>query len=135
MSAIRRYLSNAQCVNKLKWSSKHRRSKAITCVLVVYLEVCTSSGSAQLSVMGRMKCHLYPILCTWDAVTTCIPVTGFFPLEVSVLPRPVVHLVCLVHHLVSSRKPFCTTWFESNYDIHSATRLISTSPKQYTRTT
>ena len=96
MSAIRRYLSNAQCVNKLKWFSKHRRSKAITCVLVVYLEVCTSSGSTQLSVMGRMKCHLYPILCTWDAVTTCIPVTSFFPLEVSVLPRPVVHTTWLV---------------------------------------
>ena len=34
----------------------------------------------------------------------------------SVLTRPfwsgVHHLVCLVHNLVSSRKPFCTTWFE-----------------------
>ena len=103
MSAIRRYLSNAQCVNKLKWFSKHRRSKAITCVLVVYLEVCTSSGSAQLSVMGRMKCHLYPILCTWDAVTTCIPVTSFFPLKVSVL-------LCLFEVVRTTWFVWCTTW-------------------------
>ena len=32
--------------------------------------------------MGRIKCHLHPILCTWDAVTTCSPVTVFFPLGV-----------------------------------------------------
>ena len=30
----------------------------------------------------EMTCHLYPILCTWDAVTTCTPVTVFFPLGV-----------------------------------------------------
>ena len=35
-------------------------------------------------VMGRMKraCHLHPILCAWDAIITCIPVTIFFPLGV-----------------------------------------------------
>ena len=37
-------------------------------------------------------------------------------LYTSVLARPfwsgAHHLVCLVHHLVSSRKPFCTTWLE-----------------------
>ena len=27
-----------------------------------------------------MACHLHPILCTWDAVTTYTPVTVFFPL-------------------------------------------------------
>ena len=27
-------------------------------------------------------------------------------------PSGAHHLACLVHHLVSSRKPFCTTWFE-----------------------
>ena len=34
--------------------------------------------------MGRTKraCHLHPILCTWDAVITCTPVTIFFPLGV-----------------------------------------------------
>ena len=37
-------------------------------------------------------------------------------------------LVCVVHHLVSSRKPFCTGWFDSNYDIHSAIRLIGIDP-------
>ena len=36
------------------------------------------------AVMGRTKmaCHLHPILCTWDAVITCTPVTVFFPLGV-----------------------------------------------------
>ena len=34
--------------------------------------------------MGRMKraCHLHLILCAWDAVITCTPVTVFFSLEV-----------------------------------------------------
>ena len=34
--------------------------------------------------MGRTKraCHLHPILCTWDAVIACTPVTVFFPLGV-----------------------------------------------------
>ena len=30
----------------------------------------------------EMACHLHLILCTWDAVTTCTPVTVFFPLGV-----------------------------------------------------
>ena len=30
----------------------------------------------------EMACHLHPILCTWDAVTTCTPVTVFLPLGV-----------------------------------------------------
>ena len=30
----------------------------------------------------KMACHLHPILCTWDAVTICTPVTVFFPLGV-----------------------------------------------------
>ena len=30
----------------------------------------------------EMACHLHPILCNWDAVTTCTPVTVFFPLGV-----------------------------------------------------
>ena len=29
-----------------------------------------------------MACHLHLILCTWDGVTTCTPVTVFFPLGV-----------------------------------------------------
>ena len=29
-----------------------------------------------------MACHLHPILCTWDVVITCTPVTVFFPLGV-----------------------------------------------------
>ena len=29
-----------------------------------------------------MACHLHPILCTRDAVTTCTPVTVFFPFGV-----------------------------------------------------
>ena len=42
-----------------------------------HLEVCAS-------VMGRTKraCHLHLILCTWDALITCTPVTVFFPLGV-----------------------------------------------------
>ena len=45
--------------------------------LAHHLEVCAS-------VMGRTKraCHLHPILCTWDALITCTPVTVFFPLGV-----------------------------------------------------
>ena len=27
----------------------------------------------------EMACNLHPIICTWDAVTTCTPVTIFFP--------------------------------------------------------
>ena len=49
------------------------------------MEVSASSGSAQQSVVGRTKwpaCHLHSILCIWDAVTTCTPVTNFFPLGV-----------------------------------------------------
>ena len=45
----------------------------------------------------------------------------------SVLARPFLsvahHLVCLVHHLVSSRTPL---GLNSNDDIHSTRRLIST---------
>ena len=28
-----------------------------------------------------MACHLHPIICTWEAVTSCTPVTIFFPLR------------------------------------------------------
>ena len=34
-----------------------------------------------------MACHLHPILCTWNAVTTCTPVTIFFPLEVQLCSK------------------------------------------------
>ena len=44
----------------------------------------------------------------------------------SVLARPFWsgehHLVCLVHHFVSSRKPFAPLGWNSNYDIHSTTQ-------------
>ena len=30
----------------------------------------------------KMACHLHLILCTWDVVITCTPVTIFFPLGV-----------------------------------------------------
>ena len=42
----------------------------------------------------EMACHLHPIICTWDAVTTCTPVTIFFPtwgvvmLEKKIPPPP-----------------------------------------------
>ena len=32
--------------------------------------------------LAPMACHLHPILCTWDAVVTCTPVTVLFPLGV-----------------------------------------------------
>ena len=54
-------------------------------LLAYYLEVRVSSGSAEWSVMGmqdKMACHLHPILCSWDAVITCTPVTVFFQLGV-----------------------------------------------------
>ena len=38
--------------------------------------------------MGRTKraCHLHLILCAWNAVITCTPVTVFFPLGVQLSP-------------------------------------------------
>ena len=45
----------------------------------MHLEVSGTNGPAQRSVMDEIACHLHPILCTWDAVTTCTPVTVFLP--------------------------------------------------------
>ena len=34
-----------------------------------------------------MACHLQPIFCTWDAVTTCTLITVFFPLVVQLFEK------------------------------------------------
>ena len=39
----------------------------------------TSMVFLLVEVCALMVFHLHPILCTWDAVTTCTPVTIFFP--------------------------------------------------------
>ena len=50
--------------------------------------------------MGKTKraCHLHPILCTWDVVITCTPVTAFFPLGVQLCSKE--KIICT---------PACTT--------------------------
>ena len=53
--------------------------------------------------MGRTKraCHLHLILCSWDAVITCTPVTVFFPLGVWLCSKKKKEKkVQLVHSLV-----------------------------------
>ena len=56
------------------------QSLCLCCLLTVHLEVwiCSTVCYGQ----DEMACHLHPILHTWDAVTTCTPVTVFFPLGV-----------------------------------------------------
>ena len=54
------------------------------------LAACSHPGSVCLQLIclmvcygqDKMACHLHPIPCTWDAVTTCTPVTVFFSLGV-----------------------------------------------------
>ena len=57
-------------------------------VRVCALAACSPPGSVCLYWIcltvcygqDEMACHLHPIFCTWDAVTTWTPVTVFFPL-------------------------------------------------------
>ena len=43
------------------------------------------------TVMGRTKtaCHLHLVLCTWDAVITCTPVTDLFQLVVQLCSKEI----------------------------------------------
>ena len=66
-------------------------------------------------------------VCVYKFYTFLGKVAEFREVTISVLARPFWSgAVCLVHHLVSSRKPFCTTWFDSNYDFIVQSRLTST---------
>ena len=66
-------------------------------------------------------------MCVCKFYTFLGKVAEFREVTISVLARPFWSgVVCLVHHLVSSRKLFCTTWFDSNYDFIVQSRLTST---------
>jgi len=50
----------------------------------MFPSVVTATHTLRLLIYGQdeIACHLHPIIFTWDAVTTCTPVTIFFPLKV-----------------------------------------------------
>ena len=66
------------------WSSQASTPCVVSGFLLVRLSALAHHLEVCASVMGRMKraCHLHTILCAWDAVITCTPVTVFFPLGV-----------------------------------------------------
>ena len=60
-----------------------------------------------------MTCYLYLILCTWDAVITCTPVTVFFSLGVRLCTTkkifPIQSNNMLQANGIFSRKLLCST--------------------------
>ena len=53
-----------------------------------------------------MACHLHPIICTWDAVTTCTPVTVFFPLGCGYNLNKII--IIIIHIIENLEKVTCS---------------------------
>ena len=75
---------------------------------VCALAVCSPPGSVCLYwiscyAQNEMAYHLYPILCTSDAVTACTPVTLFFPLGVQLCSEEI--LLCIFNN-----NSHCSLW-------------------------